>query len=410
MDFTLALADVAVEFFQKFARENGRDPEVYVNKLREYISQIDPTIKVMERLGINNVKDLKKKMVEVTEMRPELVEKIGGQGKVPVQRGRIAGYVRRNFLPYPGWAVETVFRDILTEMKKEKMTFNGMPLTREALVRFAADEIRLMPRVGNLMQKIAQSREVGLRNCFIVTASLKPFAEGISFKLGQMAGVKGPAIPLKNIHGVEVKTDSKGIIKGFENYHKNEKIDNIKKVEGFVLEDMRRRKLQPKHGNPLSHIIYIGDGITDKTAMRHVNLGEYTGKKSNDLKGRGMTIAVNPQKKLLETGVVETAYLARDLSYMWDRLILPFVRNRGSVRRVRKQPKKGTTLHSTLLKRWELEFGKMGALPGERTKTKAQWYRDYLVAKARDRRRLWLQRALKSAKRRLKGRRGKKGH
>ncbi len=407
MDFTLALADVAAEFFYRVAKENGYKPEYFVKKLHEYIPQTDLTIKAMEALGIRSVLELKKRLVPVDRTLDEKeIERFVKRGQVPVMRGPTLGYIQRNFLPYPGWAVEMVFREMLPLIKKGKLKLFGKPITRASLVKFAAENIRLIPGIKKLMQKISKNKNVGLRDCFIVTASLKPFAEGISLQLvGAHSGRRKEMVPFKNIYGLDFKTDARGGITGFKNYHRNEKLSNLEHIEESILEDLKKRGIPIKRNNPISHMLYIGDGVTDATAMRHINEGTYKGEKGNVLGGRGMAIAVHPQKKLLESGVVEFAVVAPDLSYLWNKLMVPFIENNGEIKSVRKQVGKGEPVHSSLLHRYEVYLGTKGAEPNSRLSLIAPWQREYISKKKTQKIGMWAKRYFAGVKRGFRTRR-----
>lgn len=357
MDFTLALADVAAKFFREVAVQNGFPEFYFIDKLRKYIEEIDPIIKKLER------------------------------GKRHISKGPewIVGSMKRGEKPYPGWAVEQVFKEMIPLIASGSLKFRfsnaekPQPITRTTLVRFAEEKIKLMPGMKKLMETISKSHLLGVRDCFIVTAGLKPFAEGIASQLAYTTGAKVRAmIPFDHIFGVDVLTGKGDVIYGLKNYHGNNKMQNIKKIEEIVRKDIKKKGWQaPKHNNPLCHIIYIGDGITDASAMRYVSTG---GKR----KGVGMSIQLHPQLKLIEKGMVEFAVIAPNMKYLWSKLIQPFIKHRGgrqAKKRIRREIGKGRPVHSSLLHRYEIYLGNYvkGDMP-ERLRLVAPWQREYLKA------------------------------
>ncbi|MEM0360431.1 MAG: HAD family hydrolase [Candidatus Diapherotrites archaeon] len=372
MDFTLVIADISAEFFREIAKQNGLPEFTFVEKLRQKIDEIDPFITEWE----------------------------AGKRKIPEKPAWLAEALKKGDTPYAGWAFEQVFSEMIPDIASGKLRLDGKPITRVSLVEFAANRVKLMPGMRDLLKTISSSHLIGIKDCFIVTAGLKPFAEGVALQLAHTtkSGVRA-IIPLQNIFGLDVLTTPDNRVCGLKNFHKNQKIANVKKIEEFVRKDIVKKGWPtPKHGNPLCHLIYIGDGITDAPAMKYVASGGHRG-------GSGMTIQLHPDEKLIRDGVIEFVFIGPNLQKLWKELIKPYIEASGDKKakqKLRKQIGGGMPAKTSLLHRYEIFLGKIYGrqAPSDRLPRIAKWQRQYLTQQKRSQKiKMWLSRYREGIKR-----------
>lgn len=377
MDFTLALADVATEFLREVAVQNNLPENHFTKKLEYYISNNQPVHEAMA-----SGKPLPK-------IKPWLKKEL-------------------NQYPdfYPGWEIERVFKDMIPNLASGQFKLSlgkgqpKKPITRKTLVDFARQRVPLVPGTRRFFRELNASRFVNMSDCFIATANLKPFAEGIAAKINAGTG-PGPKILREHIFGLDFLTDAHGKIYGISNYHDNEKIKTMKKIERIIFKKIKKKPypaLWPKHGNPTAHMIYIGDGITDAKAMKYVSSG---GKGP----GQGLSIQVNPDARLIKSGSVEFAVVSPSMRYLWRKLVRPYILHGGGeeakkhlARRILGNPfarKASRGYHSSLLHRYEVFLGPhLSSTSHERLGRIAAWRRDYNLAPKAKRAKLFGQRFL----------------
>jgi len=381
MDFTLALADVAAEFFKEVAKQNGLPENHFIEKLSEYVSHTKPIHKAIA---------LGKELPEQAEWLKK-------------ERAQYSKF-------YPGWAVEKVFKDMIPNLASGRFKLSlregepRRPITRETLVNFARRRIPLVRGAKAFFRELNQSGLISLNDCFIATAGLKPFAEGIAAQINSSAGFGGK-MPQENIFGLDVLTDRNGAIYGVSNYHNNEKIDSLQEIRFKVRRDIKRVKKWPskespgaKLGNPVAHMVYVGDGITDEKAMRYISSG-------GRLQGNGMSVQLNPDPRLVSTGMVEFAVVSPSMKYLWKKLIKPYIVLGGGSRAKhilkikiagsKRKRKKKRRYHTSLLHRYEIHLGNYLAQQSpERLARVARWRRKYNIGTKPERAKLLASRFL----------------
>ena len=102
---------------------------------------------------------------------------------------------------------------------------------------------------------------------------------------------------------------------------------------------------------------------------------------------------------------MEFAVVAPNLSYLWNKLVLPFIESRGQIKRVKRQAGKGKPFHTSLLHRYEVYLGTKGAEPHKRLALIAPWQREYLKQGRVRKAVMWGKRYVKGIKRGFRSRR-----